>query len=586
MEEVKSRKGNFKLVLWAPLIFASLFFVFVRSAHAATLYFSPSSGSYQVGKQFSVSIYVNSADQAMNAAEGTISFLKDNLSVVSISKSGSIMTLWAQEPSFSNSAGTIAFSGVDFNPGYTGAAGKIMTVTFKAKAEGTASLNFESASVLANDGAGTNIFTGDGSADFNIIAAGATPPAEGAPPAPPEGGAPSATAAQVPAAPKVSSSTHPDPDKWYANNTPSFEWTLPHGITGVNVLADHNPATNPGTRSDGLMNKWTYKNVDDGAWYFHIRLKNSAGWGAIAHFGFNIDTMSPEIISAAFSAANETDSRPVLQITATDQTSGLDHYEISIDGAAASIFPHNASGEYQLPALDPGDHKISIKAFDKAGNAGAPYELSQSVTALTTPVITDYSKKAALGGKIMVKGKTAYPGIAVFLWYQKDGGEPSHEVAKADDGGNFVYELKNIKETGSYKLWAEVMDEQGAKSNPTDKLEFIIYQSYAFRFLDWAKGNILWLMFALLILLLLFIIALYIRSFARALRMIITKEKIFEDEKLFYTSRRKIESLVKALEDHAAIIEKLKKKRRLSWKEKYLRHRYRKLAGWLQKYIK
>ena len=81
----------------------------------------------------------------MNAAEGTVSFSKDELSVVSLLKNGSIVNLWAQEPSFSNSAGSVDFSGIVLNPGYTGSAGKILTIAFKAKAEGETSLFLSSA---------------------------------------------------------------------------------------------------------------------------------------------------------------------------------------------------------------------------------------------------------------------------------------------------------------------------------------------------------------------------------------------------------------------------------------------------------
>ena len=66
----------------------------------------------------------------MNAASGVISFPADKLEVVSLSKTGSVFTLWVQEPSFSNSAGTINFEGIVLNPGFIGAAGKTPTIKF------------------------------------------------------------------------------------------------------------------------------------------------------------------------------------------------------------------------------------------------------------------------------------------------------------------------------------------------------------------------------------------------------------------------------------------------------------------------
>jgi len=48
--------------------FVLVFFSGIRAAEAASLYLSPSTGSYDVGQNLAVNIYVSSADQAMNAA--------------------------------------------------------------------------------------------------------------------------------------------------------------------------------------------------------------------------------------------------------------------------------------------------------------------------------------------------------------------------------------------------------------------------------------------------------------------------------------------------------------------------------------
>ncbi|MDP3785334.1 MAG: cohesin domain-containing protein, partial [bacterium] len=201
------------------LVFISLVFVFFsvwsQAVEAATLYFSPSSGEYTVGKTLSVSVYVSSADQAMNAASGVISFPQDKLEVTSLSKAGSIFGLWVQEPLFSNSAGTVNFEGIVLNPGFTGAGGKVITINFKVRAAGAAPLNFLSGSALANDGKGTNILASLGDAQFGLGGAG---------PSILESTTPS-IALDTPPAPRISSPTHPDPNKWYSKNTAKFMWS-------------------------------------------------------------------------------------------------------------------------------------------------------------------------------------------------------------------------------------------------------------------------------------------------------------------------------------------------------------------------
>src|SRR3989344_1569285 len=147
-------RRNIALYAWYAVLAFVFYGVAALHANAATLSFFPARGEYAVGSTLQVSAYVSSEDQAMNAASGVISFPLDKLEVISFSKSGSIITFWVQEPSFSNSAGTFNFEGIVPNPGFTGASGKVITVRFRVKAVGSAFLNFSSGLVLANDGQG------------------------------------------------------------------------------------------------------------------------------------------------------------------------------------------------------------------------------------------------------------------------------------------------------------------------------------------------------------------------------------------------------------------------------------------------
>ena len=144
-------------------------FALAHQVQAASLSFIPSSGPYFVGDRFSVSIFVSSADQAMNAISADISFSQERLELLSISQAGSIIGFWAQEPVYSNQSGEVFFEGVVLN-GYQGTAGKIVTLAFRALASGEATLYFSSGVVLANDGLGTKIPSNFGSAKFNISA--------------------------------------------------------------------------------------------------------------------------------------------------------------------------------------------------------------------------------------------------------------------------------------------------------------------------------------------------------------------------------------------------------------------------------
>jgi hypothetical protein len=128
------------------------------SASDGTLLLEPAAGSYPVNGVFSVKIKINSDGTTINAARATVSFPADLLSVQSISKLGSIFQLWPEEPTFSNSNGTIDFAGGIPAPGFNGA-GLIATINFKAKKAGTANPNIISGQILAADGRGTDILS-------------------------------------------------------------------------------------------------------------------------------------------------------------------------------------------------------------------------------------------------------------------------------------------------------------------------------------------------------------------------------------------------------------------------------------------
>jgi len=146
-------------VYFIPFFFLALFSIGTNKAVAATINFSPSGGTYHVGDSIKIKVIIAS-DKSVNATSANVSFPTNILSLTSLSKSSSIVSLWAQEPVYSNSNGSANFEGVILN-GYTGNNGNIITLVFKAKAIGAANLKFNNASILANDGNGTDLFSGD-----------------------------------------------------------------------------------------------------------------------------------------------------------------------------------------------------------------------------------------------------------------------------------------------------------------------------------------------------------------------------------------------------------------------------------------
>ena len=126
---------------------------------AAVLRTVPLNDTFTVGDAITVALVVDTKGVSINAVGGNITYSSDNVEIIDISTTDSIINYWVQEPRFSNASGTASFSGVVLSPGFTGSAGNIITLSFKAKRAGKTSIDITDAQVLANDGLGTNILT-------------------------------------------------------------------------------------------------------------------------------------------------------------------------------------------------------------------------------------------------------------------------------------------------------------------------------------------------------------------------------------------------------------------------------------------
>ena len=369
-------QGAKLLLVFAFVVsFSAVYVPEQASAASATLFIAPGSGTYSVGQSFTVSVVASSSDQ-MNAAEASLSFNTSTLSVTGTSKSGSVFSLWTEEPSYSNSQGTIRFGGG--NPSGFSGNSTLLKITFRTKAAGTARVSFTDGAVLAADGKGTNILTNMSPATFTVEEAAAPPPP------PPSsnnntGNNTSSSSGTVPPEPEVTSSTHPDPEGWYNVTTGEFAWEVPSDVTSVRLLLSQEEDDTPTVRYAPPISSRTLEDLEDGVWYLHVRFGNSAGLGDIASYKVQTDTVPPgefsfEVIS------DDGRAQPELRLEASDELSGIGFYEISVDGEESAIIPIEQvnEGVYEMEPLEKGNHTITVTAIDKAGNqrdAGGPAEV-------------------------------------------------------------------------------------------------------------------------------------------------------------------------------------------------------------------
>jgi hypothetical protein len=468
---IKTR--SMKKLIFSALIFSLAAAIFPASsarAAGASLFLSPGNSTQVIGAKFSVTLKMNTGGQSVNAGQGTINFDKNLLKVLSVSKSGSIFTLWTEEPAFSNSAGTISFGGGIPRPGYTGAAGTICLISFQALKAGTANVSFSSGSLLANDGKGTNILSGLGSASYVITPPVTAPEGEKKPPEQkPEEPKEQTTFLK----PEISSETHPDQSKWYKDRYAKLSWKLPEGVNGVSVILDHNTSGQPGDVSDGVFDAKEYNLESDGVWYFRAKLKDSRGWGTVGTYKIMVDTAAPAAFTIKVEQA-DADNWPIIYFKTEDALSGLAGYEIFVDNFQSAPISAGADKEsLELSDLAGGKHSVMVKAKDLAGNetvSSVDFEMKSSLE----PKVEDYSKELSSENRFFASG-TAAPGSTVILYIKKEGEDKTISYsAVVDASGNWSVVAKDKLDNGNYVFWAEGVNSKGIKSQPTPRLNFLV----------------------------------------------------------------------------------------------------------------
>lgn len=504
------------------IFFASLIFLvcLANSVNAAngSLYLYPNSENHKIGDTFLVQIRLNSDGTSINSADGKLTFDTNKLQVISVSKDGSIFTLWVQEPTFSNSNGKIEFAGGKPSPGFIGTAGKVATITFKAKSSGKANVTFNSGSIFADDGIGTNVLTSMENGSYQISDEETIPIPE----------------PDKVLFPSISSPTHPDSEKWYSDSSPKFIWKTYLDMTGTRLLFDRFPSSLPTIFYSEEIFEKKLEGLTDGIWYFHVQLRDQNGWGIVDHFKFQIDTQPPERFKIQIKQ-DALNVQPTITFETKDELSGIDHYEIMIDQQEPILTDKT---EYKLSFQNPGKRKIIVKALDKAEN----YTLAMAeveILPIETPIITDYPHDLIVDSFLTIRG-TALPEVTVKVYLQKIGEtEPKIEETKSDLQGNWLWTGSQLLKIGDYQVWVEAIDSQGAKSEPSPKIKIAVSPA-PFLKIGGFNFNFSSTIIILLIFVIIFITIMFIILLKKKRKKEKIKKGLSDVEKTLYQSFKKL----------------------------------------------
>jgi len=261
--------------------------------------------------------------------------------VIDITTGGSLFTLYPTEPVYSNEEGTISLQAGVPN-GFSGE-GMVGTIFFKAKNTDAASVQvLPDSRVFLHDGRGTL-------ADVTVNEA----------------------AYLVAEKPKdlivITAPSHPDQDIWYPAQAIHTTWKVKEGAS-YSYRLSRDPQEVPDEIAEEPVGDITLMTEEDGIFYFHLRECFLGVCGPPVTRKILKDTTPPELFDI-FVAQDATifEGKAFLAFSATDKTSGIDHYEVSETKGGAREQWQAATSPYLL-----GDQRlrsvIAVKAVDKAGN--------------------------------------------------------------------------------------------------------------------------------------------------------------------------------------------------------------------------
>ncbi len=449
--------------------FFLLFFgYFTERVFAATMGATVSATRVTQGDSFTLRVVINTKEKFINNAEAVITFPADLVEVTSLNTGKSIFSLWVESPNFSNASGLISFNGGVVNPGFSGV-GEIFSVTFKTKKTGTASFAISGASIRENDGLGTNIFQGAGSASILIDVQEVTKPEQAVLPSIPAVSKPLPTEINknVPeqlSTLSLSSPTHSNQNFWYNSRKVKMEWNILQNLQNLQFGVSREPGFIPTTEVSVKNSSQEIILSDDGVWYFTIRYRKNNVWSPVASYAIQVDTGIPENLSLQEDKDSE---RVLISLQATDGVSGVNFYEIFFDDGSMVRMGEGALGtSLTVPDTILGQQKIRVVVYDKAGNFREQI-FSIVVPPLFTPRILNTLYPIVVGENVYARGVVSYSNAKIHVSLKTPGGKIETYVIETDTEGNFLFVSDPILSTGVYELSMQVLgafDELGPRS--------------------------------------------------------------------------------------------------------------------------
>ncbi|KKS30369.1 MAG: hypothetical protein UV60_C0009G0017 [Parcubacteria group bacterium GW2011_GWA2_43_11] len=524
-------------------------------ADSASLSIVPATHVYPIGEPFTIEVRVDTGGAIIGTTDATIAYDPENVSYVSVSGEGSVFSRISADSD--SSYGKVSISGFieRGQEGFRGNNGLVAQLTFVPLHNVATQFHFASGSATPPIALGAsvadlaNILSGLHVANYTFI------PKESV-----VAGVPFASAQET-----FEITPLPIPDtEWFGTTSVKLSWTLPSGATEMRTLVSEKKDATPTKVYPTLLNSATLFSIPEGKNYFLLQFKIKDSWGSVITYPLNVDVSPPSFVLIREAEREDAaDPRVGFVIDSSDIFSGIGKYEVSIDGEATQIWERPENGIYNPTGLTPGEHILTVKAYDLVGNSTST-DLLFLVKSLESPILKNESvpERVLTGDTITIQG-VSYPDAEVTVYISHNEDEATEKITSTDAEGNFTVIITDAAKAGKYTLWFTVTDKRGAKSPNSVKRSIEVTQPSIILFGTTAV-TYLSILVPLIGLILLLVLTLWLGySWLRGYRHRVQKET----GDAYHVARDEFKKLRKELTNQIGMLEKANQSRELTREE-------------------
>lgn len=319
--------------------FVVIILFFPLSSKAAEIYLWPQGLSVSQNETFLIDLRINSSE-SINALDTKISWLPEELELMSVSTGDSIFDLWVSDPNkFSlDRARLIAGASTPWQ----GNGGKVATFLFKALvSHDQVQISIDDDTKLIRHGGDAEVVTVDllpTNINVNPVGVGE---------------------------PLLTSTRIPNEDQWYPVNIFDIAWAVNPNLE-YSYLLTMDPTQLPDDVPESLLANIQYDGLADGIYYFVLRYRNLNGqWQNKVTRRAMIDITKPSFNELKL--IDKKDSYGLeknLFFAATDNASGVSHFTLSIDKQPPQI----VTSPHVVPKKWFQKQNLTLRVIDNAGN--------------------------------------------------------------------------------------------------------------------------------------------------------------------------------------------------------------------------